>query len=53
VLTRIGPVAAPVRVVEYVETTITGTVYWSVRLVARVSGGVVSQVLERLDARAR
>jgi len=53
VLTRIGPVAAPVRVVEYVETTITGTVYWSVRLVARVGGGVVSQVLERLDARAR
>jgi hypothetical protein len=53
VLTRIGPVAAPVRVVEYMETTITGTVYWSVRLVARVGGGVVSQVLERLDARAR
>ena len=53
VLARIGPVAAPVRVVEYVETTITGTVYWSVRLVARVGGGVVSQVLERLDARAR
>jgi len=52
-LTRIGPVAAPVRVVEYVETTITGTVYWSVRLVARVGGVVVSQVLERLDARAR
>jgi len=36
-----------------VETTITGTVYWSVRLVARVGGVVVSQVLERLDARAR
>ena len=53
VLTRIGPVAAPVRVVEYVETTITGTVYWSVRLVARVGGGVVSQFLELLDARAR
>jgi hypothetical protein len=52
-LTRIGPVAAPVRVVEYVETTITGTVYWSVRLAARVSGVVVSQVLEHLDARAR
>lgn len=52
VLTRIGPVAAPARVVEYVETTITGTVYWSVRLAARVSGVVVSQILERLDARS-
>jgi len=52
VLTRIRPVAAPVRTIEFVETTITGSVYWTVRLAARVSGVVVAQVLERLDALA-
>jgi len=52
VLKRIGPVAAPVRTIEFVETTITGSVYWTIRLAARVSGRVVGQVLERLDTRA-
>jgi hypothetical protein len=50
-LTSLPPLAAPVRAVEVVETTISGTVYWSVRLVARVSGAAVSRVLEHLDAR--
>ena len=52
VLKRIGPVASPVRVVEFVETTITGSVYWTVRFATRVSGAVVAQILERLDTRA-
>jgi hypothetical protein len=52
VLKRISPIAAPIRTVEFVETTITGSVYWTIRLATRVSGVIVSQVLERLDARA-
>jgi hypothetical protein len=52
VLKRIGPVASPVHVVEFVETTITGSVYWTLRLATRVSGAVVAQVLERLESRA-
>ena len=52
VLKRIGPVASPVRVVEFVETTITGSVYWTLRLATRASGVVVAQVLERLETRA-
>ena len=51
VLERISPVAAPVRTVEFVESTITGSVYWTVRLATRISGVVVAQVLERLDTR--
>lgn len=49
VLKRIGPIAAPVRTVEFVETTISGSVYWTIRLASEVSGRIVSQVLERLD----
>ena len=52
VLKRIGAIAAPVRTVEFVETTITGSIYWTIRLTARVSGAVVAQVIARLDARA-
>ena len=52
VLKRIGPLAVPVRTIEFVETTISGTVYWTIRLATRVSGAVVAQVLERLDTRA-
>jgi hypothetical protein len=51
-LKRIGPVASPVRVVEFVETTITGSVYWTLRLATRVSGALVTRVLERLDTHA-
>jgi hypothetical protein len=51
-LARISPIAAPVRTIEYVQTTITGSVYWTIRLATRVSGVVAAQVLERLDARA-
>jgi hypothetical protein len=51
ILKRISPIAAPVRTVEFVETTISGSVYWSVRLVTEVSGRIVSQALERLDVR--
>jgi hypothetical protein len=51
VLKRISPIAAPVRTVEFVETTITGSVYWTIRLATRVSGAVVAQILERLDTR--
>jgi hypothetical protein len=51
ILKRISPIAAPVRTVEFVETTISGSVYWSIRLVTEVSGRVVSQALERLDLR--
>jgi len=51
VLERISPMAAPVRTVEFVESTITGSVYWTVRLATRISGVVVAQVLERLDTR--
>ena len=52
VLERIGPVASPVRVIEFVETTITGSVYWTLRLATRASGALVAQVLERLETRA-
>jgi hypothetical protein len=52
VLKRIGPVASPVRVVEFVETTITGSVYWTLRLATRVSRTAVAQVLERLETHA-
>ena len=52
VLGRIGPVASPVRVVEFVETTITGSVYWTLRLATRASSALVAQVLERLETRA-
>ena len=52
VLKRLSPIAAPVRTVEFVETTITGSVYWTLRLATRLSGVVVLQVLERLVARA-
>jgi hypothetical protein len=51
VLKRIGPVAAPVAAIEFVQTTITGSVYWTLRLATRVSGVAVAQVLERLDTR--
>ncbi|MEO8345883.1 MAG: hypothetical protein ABI607_09330 [Betaproteobacteria bacterium] len=51
VLKRISPIGAPVRTVEFVETTISGSVYWTIRLASKVSGRIVSQVLERLDAR--
>jgi hypothetical protein len=51
-LKRIGPVAAPVAAIEFVQTTITGSVYWTLRLATRVSGVTVAQVLERLDTRA-
>jgi hypothetical protein len=51
-LKRIGPVASPVRVVEFVETNITGSVYWTLRLATRVSGAVVARVLEQLDTHA-
>jgi hypothetical protein len=50
VLKRIGPVATPVRGIEFVETTISGSVYWTIRFATRVSGAVVSEVLERLEA---
>ncbi len=49
VLKRIGPIAAPVRTVEFVESRISGSVYWTLRLASKVSGSVVSQVLTRLD----
>lgn len=52
VLERISPVASPVRVVEFVDTTITGSVYWTLRLATRASGALVAQVLDRLDTRA-
>ncbi len=51
VLKRIGPIGTPVRTVEFVETTISGSVYWTVRLATEVSGRFVSHVLERLDVR--
>jgi hypothetical protein len=51
VLKRISPVAAPMRIVEFVETRISGSVYWTVRFATRVSGAFVAEVLDRLDAR--
>jgi hypothetical protein len=51
VLKRIGPVAAPVAAIEFVQTTITVSVYWTLRLATRVSGAAVAQVLEHLDTR--
>ncbi len=51
VLKRIGLVAAPATAIEFVQTTITGSVYWTLRLATRVSGVAVAQVLERLDTR--
>ena len=51
VLKRIGPIATPVRTVEFVETTISGSVYWTIRLASEVSGRIVSRVLEQLDKR--
>jgi hypothetical protein len=50
VLKRISPIAAPVRTVEFVESTISGSVYWTLRLASRISGRVVSRVLVQLDA---
>lgn len=50
VLKRISPVAAPVRTVEFVETTISGMVYWTIRLATRAGGGAVAHVLKQLDA---
>ncbi|MEO8756096.1 MAG: hypothetical protein ABI624_25850 [Casimicrobiaceae bacterium] len=50
VLKRIGPIATPARTVEFVETAISGSVYWTIRIATGVSGRIVSQALERLDA---
>ncbi|HQR12217.1 MAG TPA: hypothetical protein PLW68_12910 [Casimicrobiaceae bacterium] len=50
-LKRISPISAPVRTVEFVETTISGSVYWTLRLATVVSGRIVSQALEGLDVR--
>jgi hypothetical protein len=52
-LERITLIAAPVRTVQWVETAISGSVYWTIRLAATVSGRMVAQVLERLDERRR
>jgi hypothetical protein len=52
VLKRIGPMAAPVGAIEFVQTTITGSVYWTLRVATRVSGAAVGRILERLDTRA-
>jgi hypothetical protein len=52
VLKRIGPIAGPIGAIEFVQTTITGSVYWTLRVATRVSGVAVARILERLDARA-
>ena len=51
ILKRISPIATPVRTVEFVETSISGSVYWTIRLASKVSGRMVAQVLERIEAR--
>ena len=53
VLERLRPIAAPLRTIEYVQNTVTGSIYWTIRFAAKVSGRVVSQVLERVDTRTR
>ena len=52
VLKRISPVASPVRTVEFVESTISGMVYWTIRLATRAGGGAIAHVLTQLDANA-
>ena len=50
VLTRLTPIAAPVRGVEFVQTTITGSVYWTIRLATRVTAVTATRVLDHLGA---
>ena len=51
ILKRIGPVATPVRTVEFIETTISESVYWTIRFATRVSGALVAEVLDRIEER--
>jgi hypothetical protein len=48
VLARLTPIAAPVRGVEFVQTTITGSVYWTIRLATRVTALIAARVLDHL-----
>ena len=52
VLERLSPVNAPVRTIEFLQVTITGSVYWTIRLATRVSAVVASRALDELEARA-
>jgi hypothetical protein len=50
VLARLAPIAAPVRGVEFVQTMITGSVYWTIRLATRVTAVTATRVLDHLAA---
>jgi hypothetical protein len=52
VLERVTPIAAPVRGVEFVQATITGSVYWTVRLATRVTAVVAARALDEIEARS-
>ncbi|MEP7330255.1 MAG: hypothetical protein ABI777_13680 [Betaproteobacteria bacterium] len=53
VLKRITPIAAPVRVVEFVQQSVTGLVYRSIRIVTRVAGAASTITLDALADRKR
>ena len=45
VLKRITPIAAPVRVVEFVQQSVTGLVYRSIRVITTVAGAATAITL--------
>jgi hypothetical protein len=48
VLERVTPIAAPVRGVEFVQATITGSVYWTIRLATRITAVAATRALDQL-----
>jgi hypothetical protein len=48
VLKRVTPIAAPVRGVEFVQATITGSVYWTIRLATRITAVTATRALDQL-----
>ena len=52
-LARIGPIAAPVQVIEQVHLKITDSVYFSIRVGNRLAGNMAGFVLDLLETRAQ
>jgi hypothetical protein len=48
-LERVDAIAAPVRAIEHLERTVTGSVYPTIRTVNRLSGILATQVLDCLE----
>ena len=49
-LAKIDAIAGPVQVVELIQQTITGGVYYALRVANRLTGAIATQVIDRLDA---